>query len=852
MLLTVEYIEEFQNEEEILKMWYTIFGKRNKRGIPDSEYPDKDVFMKKAEDIFRNPEFLTNNNEPTVVMAFLPQNNIEKISKATMSLLKKNNVIPDYEIVCINSMEKGDPKNRIELAVSKAKDSKKKVLVLSGKQCSLGVTIKQCDVVLLLNNSNSFDMIYQMMFRCMTERKDKKSGIVIDLNIQRCLEVVVSEYASLLNPELHPKEAIQYLLKERIINLNGNDWISSFGKCDERLQNLCNSVYKYCSSNTQKILTRLLDRLKDKEPELESRDLKFVNSFFTGKNSPKKITVKEEKEEEKVKDGIEKERIEKKSPDLEEDEPEEVKKINFMDIIKHLIPLICILTIRNEETILKFMYKKIKEEEKIHSILINQTSIWWGKIIKSESIEKLIQLYIKYMDKNKDVEKIIRTVKELFIQNKRNRRGLSQAIDSYLIPQELEKKTNAEISTPFKLRQEMLDKIPVDFWKKKRKVFEPCSGKGGFLIDIVDRFMEGLEDEIPLEEERYKIIVEECLYFSDINSANIFISKLLLDPEDKYDLKYSIGNTLELNIKRKWDVDIFDAIIGNPPYNKNLYKKFTEYSLNITKFLLFVIPSTFTIGVSHKKFIENLKKNGIKLVKYLDRNEWNIKIDIDTLYLLCDKNYTGDIIVNSIPIERCDNIYNVDTIYNEILNKIKKFHKLELVKGQNNTLTYKNPTETEHIKFEKSEKYKYKILSRLNGGRGEQIYYTDVEGKREGGYKILFPRGTATYNSKNALKNMSKPLVYSKITNENVLLSTGIVYIKTDNLKESELIQWYLMNSKFVRFLFIKENKFSELTKGFVKLIPKIDYKYCINKDDSIYNHLGLTGGQIKYIENLI
>jgi hypothetical protein len=36
---------------------------------------------------------------------------------------------------------------------------------------------------------------------------------------------------------------------------------------------------------------------------------------------------------------------------------------------------------------------------------------------------------------------------------------LSKLIDEYLIPQELEKKQNAEISTPYKLRQEMLSAI---------------------------------------------------------------------------------------------------------------------------------------------------------------------------------------------------------------------------------------------------------------------------------------------------------------------------------------------------------------------------------------------------------
>ena len=141
------------------------------------------------------------------------------------------------------------------------------------------------------------------------------------------------------------------------------------------------------------------------------------------------------------------------------------------------------------------------------------------------------------------------------LKNIKNNRELSVLIDKYLIPQELEKKSNAEVSTPFKLRQEMLDKIPVEFWTSINKVFEPCAGKGGFIVDIIDRFMNGLEEIITDEKERYKTIVEECLYFSDINSTNIFICKLLVDPYNEYKLNYNEGNTLELDITEKWDID---------------------------------------------------------------------------------------------------------------------------------------------------------------------------------------------------------------------------------------------------------------------------------------------------------
>ena len=184
----------------------------------------------------------------------------------------------------------------------------------------------------------------------------------------------------------------------------------------------------------------------------------------------------------------------------------------------------------------------------------------------------------------------------------KNSKELSNLIDKYLIPQELEKKSNAEVSTPFKLRQEMLYKIPIDFWKTTHTVFEPCSGKGGFIVDIIDRFMIGLEEVIPDEKERYRTIVEECLYFSDINSTNIFICKLLIDPYNEYKLNYNEGDTLKLDIKEKWDIDGFDSVIGNPPYNSSggtgtgntIWQNFTKVSLNKllqnNGYLLYVHP----------------------------------------------------------------------------------------------------------------------------------------------------------------------------------------------------------------------------------------------------------------------
>ena len=286
--------EEFQNEGENLKLWYRIFGKKGQFGIPDKEYPDDIVFMKRIEKICKDPTIDSRfigegdfHNEPMIIMAFLPQNNIDKISKATIKLLERNNVIPDYEIISINSKTTNNPKKCIEDARIKARNSGKKgVLVLSGKQCSLGVSIDNCDIVLLLNNNMGFDMIYQMMFRCMTEGKNKKCGFVVDLNIHRVIETSVMNYASLIKPDIHPRDAIKFILQERLINLNGDHWMPSFGNNVSKITTLCENVYELYSSKLNRALDNILNKFNLKMELFSSGSYEIFNSIFKNGFSP--------------------------------------------------------------------------------------------------------------------------------------------------------------------------------------------------------------------------------------------------------------------------------------------------------------------------------------------------------------------------------------------------------------------------------------------------------------------------------------------------------------------------------------------------------------------------------------
>ena len=363
------------------------------------------------------------------------------------------------------------------------------------------------------------------------------------------------------------------------------------------------------------------------------------------------------------------------------------------------------------------------------------------------------------MKDDKETNQIIRTVKELFMKNIKNNIELSKLIDKYLIPQELEKKSNAEVSTPFKLRQEMLDKIPVEFWTSKKKVFEPCAGKGGFIVDIIDRFMNGLEKAIPDEKERYKTIVEKCLYFSDINSTNIFVCKLLIDPYNEYKLNYNEGNTLEL------DIDGFDAVIGNPPYqnsNNNkgsgntLWNLFVEKSLNVwlikKGLLLFVHPKGWR---QIKSKTGNLMKE--KQILYLNMN--SVSKGLETFKCATDYDYYLIENIDTYKKTYIDDYKNKK--YDYTINKKLKFipnHSLNEVYSlvdivdDNGFLSSKTVYETRRKWMSKNEtdEYKYPCVYSINS---KYVISKKWSSRNDNGHfnitKFIFSNGNGSYKDYN-------------------------------------------------------------------------------------------------------
>ena len=434
---------------------------------------------------------------------------------------------------------------------------------------------------------------------------------------------------------------------------------------------------------------------------------------------------------------------------------------------------------------------------------------------------------------------------------------LSKLIDKYIIPQELEKKQNAEVTTPYDLRQEMLNTIPTDFWTTPKKVFEPCSGKGGFVLDIVSRFMDGLKDLILDENERYRVIVEECLYCCDINPTNVFICKLLLDPYNQYKLLFNEGNTLELDIKEKWEGLVgFDLVVGNPPYQdtingiskgggNNLFTKFmytARENVIDNGFVLYINPPTFfsagrssnkdDMSVRNDMFMKhyihmiNLEecakyfKEGSKFIYYLlqKRDDKNENINVICKY---KKNIYNNQIINQNILQTLE--YLPYLLTNESINIMSKIKNKECRKIPifNSTVFDKRRY---YVSKTRSEVFIYPIQA-----TGTQVVYSSKPCKNQ-------------YNKKVIMSESG----YLRPFYDNGVLGVGghCFSCLVDNQEEGEYII-NLLNSPLYTF-YIEINKWS----GFhhKKVLQDLPYIPHTIGETNMYEYFNLSENEIQFV----
>jgi len=813
---------------------------------------------------------------PFTQIWFLPSDNINEISECLKKLMLEDLTLKKYEVLCINRSNKKDKKDKLPKDIKdeinkKEIEAKSKgklgLILLTGTMLTLGITLNLCDLVILMNNALSSDKVLQQMYRCMTEGENKKIGFVVDLNISRVLNTCIN-YTVYKN-EKSIDDKMKYLIHNHLINIDVDMMENKKINSDTIVKKLMD-IWKEDPINSFRTLLRKLDN--DYE-EFDNSTQKLINKTFTKNLKDESINLdvilKDEDDEiqelpsgkEKVKNDSDEENTHYYENEESSEEEQIETQISFTkDVLPYVIPLTCILTIKNSNMDFVKMLNDIKENPELLDTFDDQCLIWWNK---KDLIDLIKDIVSKYFDKNSNTYNISVQFKMSLQSLIDNPKELLELINDCLKPKEVEKKENGEVFTPIKLVNDMLDKLPIEVWKNKNlKWLDPCCGMGNFSIVVYLRLMEELKDKIKDTKERKKHILENMLYMCELNKKNVLICNQIFDINNEYQLNIYQGDSLKIDYNKEFSVKQFDIIIGNPPYNASgtkasgntIWQLFVNNSIKLLKpngYICFVHPNGWRkpntekgkfYGLFEKMTRENIllyleihdTKDGMKQFNCGTRYDW---------YILQKKNNenhkTKIIDQNNISYEINLNKYNwLANCELELIDKLIANENEEKCKILQSMSAY-----------EPRKKWISKTVNK-------EFKYPVVHSTPKDGYRFVWSNrnDNGHYGIKKVIFGESG--IYNPIVDIDgkYAMSQGAMAIIIDDIKEGEKLSKFLCSLVFNKIIKaclwssfrIEWGMFKDLKKNFYELLNDTKLQQIKNDD------IKITKNNIPIIETKI
>ncbi len=534
----------------------------------------------------------TATRKPLTQIWFLPPNNINEISLELESLIVEDPVLKNYKIFIVNRKNENLTRDILaqidNLERQVIAENKSGLIILAGNMLNLGVTLKNCDIVMLLHDSCSCDKIFQQIYRSMTEDKNKKMGFVIDLNSSRVVNTFL-DYTSSKNMSLENR--IKYVIQNNLINIDADIFTNK--TLDSNV--IIKKVLEIWKSNPKNSYNKLVVDLHNEIITLDKESMRLLHSNFN-KTKYSNIEIDLYNENQEIDNGriIERESVHESSQQLENAEEnesenlEEFETINFTrDVLHFIIPFACLLTLEEQTIDLIEMLLLIKD---IYIDVFNEQCFqWWNCNSFKKTKFGLIEFIIKNIEQidKKNIIFILTSHIKICMKALINKpKELLEFINACLPPKVEEKRENGEVFTPLHVIEELFDNLDNHYKKvngssifaNKNYKWGDISGSGigNFSIVLFLRLMNGLSNEFPIENERADYILTNMIYMSEMNSKNITTCKRIFHGH-KLNLYKGVepNYALDLNPKLEWNIDKFDVIVGNPPYNSGGIKSHT-------------------------------------------------------------------------------------------------------------------------------------------------------------------------------------------------------------------------------------------------------------------------------------
>ena len=748
--------DEFYYKSDIIYLFKKLSGDRDicRRDKLGTSYPFK------------------NNGEFSVVksiLLFLPNIAVQYKLK---SLLEELESYDDFNIHITNSNEYSS-NQLIKRIRREFKSGDKRSLILAVDQLTTGITLDDCDMVVLMNDWRSVDKYVQASFRCQSPREGKENCWVLDFNAARSFELMW-EYQNIISK--NNGKGIAENIKEWVECVNIFNRIEGeMIKVDfDGFNNEYNkSVLERPRFNYQSVI------LQDKLGHDNISKALMAIGIKGGSSSS---------DEDLNDDGIDKGKS-KKGGNVggkKGEKKEEISQVKLMEIAKALVDktmLLSIFTYFKHDNV-DDCFKSLEEDNTIVKGIgdLERKMYLETLLLGMNDVDKVDLSVIKFIYDNIFDKEIVNKKIYLFNQNVNliyNSIGenpgiisdmlgnLMELVDSYLKPSNTEKKMLGEVFTSLELVEEMLDKLPVEVWSNPElKFLDPANGIGNFPVILVKKLMEGLKDWQPDSELRLKHILENQIYVCELQSKNMFIYLQLFDSENKYKLNFHRGSFLDENFKyvmKEWGVDKFDVVVGNPPYNNDqkaegkrgggstLWDKFVIKVLNSflkeNGYLVFVHPTLWRKPQSDrstsKEVSELMMKKQIHYLECHDSNDGMKVFNAGTrydFYVLENCPIYKETLINGE--DRKDvlvNLKNYDFIPNY---NLELFDRIIAKEGEDkcpilfNVSNYE--TRKSWVSDDKNDEYKYTLIHSTPKGGTRYKYSSRNDNGHFGISKVIF------------------------------------------------------------------------------------------------------------------
>ena len=203
------------------------------------------------------------------------------------------------------------------------------------------------------------------------------------------------------------------------------------------------------------------------------------------------------------------------------------------------------------------------------------------------------------------------------------------------------KEDQSTVYTPMNIAEDMVNLLPDNIFKPDKKFIDIACKSGRFLLAIYNRLMSSPYMANMEPERRSKWILDNQLYAIALTEiSSVLIRKSLYDDYtvkgniiliNSYTDKIKKNNfgqnangsvkTLKELLSEEFNQVNFDVVIGNPPYNNDIYLDFVTQGHNLAKqYDVWITPAKWQAkgGKKNEDFRENIVPHMSKIVYYPD------------------------------------------------------------------------------------------------------------------------------------------------------------------------------------------------------------------------------------------